>query len=58
MNYISSDVLETYLNPSSYPFCSGGGGSPTEEGCFGGVAVFAIGLSAVRADNIFPFEIT
>ena len=48
--------MGTYLVSS--PFCSGAGGSPPDEGCFGGVAVFAMGLSAVLADNIFPFEIT
>ena len=50
------NILGTYLVSS--PFCSGVGGSPPDENCFGGVAVFAMGLSAVLADNIFPFEIT
>jgi hypothetical protein len=49
---------DEYLAPFSSPLWSGVGGSPAGYCCFGGVAVLARGLNAVRADNIFPFEIT
>lgn len=60
-------VVRTYLvalAPLSSPLCTSGtgGGSPDvgdgPDGCLGGVTALIRGLGAVRAENIFPFEIT